>query len=254
MPATIDADVLDVLARSRCEKNLLFLPEQLERKLYERTAKVMTALTGKWNRKAKAHVFEEEAAPLIGDAVATGQYVDPKKHFQFFETPAGLAEDMAGRIGGGFGESGLTVLEPSAGKGALVRACLEELREPNISCIEIQPKLAAGLFKEFDIPTIAKDFLTMPIDGSYFQRIIMNPPFTRNQDIDHVMHAWKFLAPGGTLVAITAAGWTFRQDKKALAFKQFVKENGSYESLDEGTFKESGTNVRTMLVELHRAA
>ncbi len=33
----------------------------------------------------------------------------------------------------------------------------------------------------------------------------MNPPFSRQQDIRHVMHAAKFLKPGGRLVAVMGA-------------------------------------------------
>jgi len=39
----IDADVLDVLKRSTITPNSLTLPGQLERKLYDRTAKVIAA-------------------------------------------------------------------------------------------------------------------------------------------------------------------------------------------------------------------
>ena len=35
-----------------------------------------------------------------------------------------------------------------------------------------------------------------------YDRIIANPPFTKNQDIDHVMQMWNFLKPGGRIVSI----------------------------------------------------
>src|SRR3546814_11539820 len=48
-----------------------------------------------------------------------------------------------------------------------------------------------------DESVFAMDLLALTPDliGS-FDRIIMNPPFYRGRDIDHVNHAIEFLAPG----------------------------------------------------------
>ena len=45
-----------------------------------------------------------------------------------------------------------------------------------------------------------------------FDRVVMNPPFCRGRDLDHVRHALRFVAPGGRLVAIMSAGVAFRED------------------------------------------
>jgi type I restriction-modification system DNA methylase subunit len=72
---------------------------------------------------------------------------------------------------------------------------------------------------------------------------------TRELDIDHVMHAFKFLKPGGKLVSVMSAGITFRQDRKAVAFREMLEaHNGQIIPLPEGSFKESGTGVNAVIV------
>ena len=79
--------------------------------------------------------------------------------------------------------------------------------------------------------------------------MVMNPPFSRQADIDHVTHAARFLRPGSRMVAIMSAGTIFRQNSKAVAFREWVEAlGGTLEELPDGTFKASGTMVRTCIV------
>jgi len=90
--------------------------------------------------------------------------------------------------------------------------------------------------------------------GAKFDRIIMNPPFERQADIDHVTTAFGLLAPGGILVTIMSTGATFRENKKTTEFREAIMEPyGTYlEHLPEGAFKESGTGVHTIILRLER--
>jgi hypothetical protein len=85
-------------------------------------------------------------------------------------------------------------------------------------------------------------------------RTPVNPPFERQQDIDHVLHAFKFLKPSGRLVAIMSASVTFRENKKTLEFREFIRQHGHLEHNPEGSFKESGTMVNTVTVVLYKPA
>jgi hypothetical protein len=50
-----------------------------------------------------------------------------------------------------------------------------------------------------------------------------------------------------------SAGVEFRQDKKTTAFRALVdRSRGSIERLPEGAFKDSGTNVNTVLVTMRK--
>ena len=62
----INDDVANVLANSRIEGNNLYLPEgQLDRKLYVAVNKVLVVIKGKWNRSAKAHIFNDSPDNIV---------------------------------------------------------------------------------------------------------------------------------------------------------------------------------------------
>ena len=57
--------------------------------------------------------------------------------------------------------------------------------------------------------------------------------------------------PGGKLVAIMSAGAEFRSDRKTSGFRELVAAmDGTIERLPDDSFKESGTSVRTVVVEM----
>jgi predicted RNA methylase len=88
-----------------------------------------------------------------------------------------------------------------------------------------------------------------------FDRIVMNPPFSKQQDIDHIIAAFDFLSPGGILVSIMSESPFFRTNKKSLDFMAFLREhNAEIEQLPEGAFKESGTMVRTRIIKIKKTA
>lgn len=147
---------------------------------------------------------------------------------------------------------GMRVLEPSAGDGAIADALREE--GADVLCIEMHNSLATvlerkghnvrrGDFMNFSPP------LDSPGDGPDFDRVVMNPPFEKGQDVRHVRHAFEFLKPGGRLVAIMSAGVTFRADCEP--FRAWVDQlGGQIVELGAGAFKSSGTGVATVAVIL----
>ena len=72
------------------------------------------------------------------------------------------------------------------------------------------------------------------------------------QDIDHVTTAFNLLADGGVLVAIMSSGVMFRENKKTVAFRESILNNYAdvIENNPDGSFKESGTMVNTVMVRL----
>ena len=189
----------------------LVIEAQLDRKLYVRVNKILAALGGKWNRKAKAHLFDNDAQDLVDAVILTGEVILPE-NFDYFPTPPAIAEKL-------FEVADLQpdhiALEPSAG-GAAIAGPLAKIVK-RVDCIEQVPSAAAELRTEFD-SVIEAGFLDVPQSPDY-DRIVMNPPFSKRQDIHHVLHAAGFLKPGGRLVSVMAAGVTFRDDKLSVNFR-----------------------------------
>ncbi|MEU9602731.1 hypothetical protein AB0E06_38820 [Streptomyces sp. NPDC048109] len=93
------------------------------------------------------------------------------------------------------------------------------------------------------------DFLTVPATPCY-DRVLMNPPFTRGTDMAHVTHALRFLTPDGLLVSVMS--WVVtEQTRSTAAFRQLVEHRGGLvEALPARAFAESGTTVGTVIVTI----
>jgi len=236
-------EVIAILKNSTVDGNVLTLPpRQLDRKLYEAVNKALTAAGGMWKTNLKGFLFDGDPMKKLGLALETGTVIDEKKARQAFYTPRDLAiyvTDLA-RI-----ERGNHILEPSAGNGSLLK---EMLGSTFRFAVEIDPDEANKLLPHANAVHCG-DFLEWDGAGRMFDRIVMNPPFTKNQDIKHVTHALKFLKPGGILVAIM---WP-NTERPA-----FVKMLDGYRwevyPVEAGSFKESGTDISTIILKLTKPA
>lgn len=240
----IDDEVLAVLSRAETSGFELKLTGQLDRKLYERTNKVLEAAGGKWNRKAKAHVFESEAFDRIDQIILSGEVEIPKDEFNYFPSPPAVVARLMELADI---SPGMQVLEPSAGRGAIAVACAE--KGADVDCVELMEANYNALCADDRLKRVKRGcFLEHGVIEAY-DRIIMNPPFARQQDIKHVTHALKFLKPGGKLVSVMASSVGFRENRLTNEFRDLIAERGGrIEALPEGAFKESGTMVRTVIV------
>lgn len=247
----ISEQVLQVLDAAIKDGPRLVLVGQLERKMYEAANDVLVAAGGKWNKSAKAHIFDGDAAEAMEPIILTGEFHRTKQDFGQFDTPSELAANVVAlaRI-----EPGMHVLEPSVGVGNIAR----EIRAVGgiVHAFEIDAKRravyeSAGLSA---FPCASGDFLSFEaperVDAA-FDRVVMNPPFGMQADIDHVLHAAKFVKPGGRVVAIMSLSVMFRENRKTGDFRQFVVAcGGMLDRLPEGSFKASGTSVNACIVAL----
>ena len=155
----------------------------------------------------------------------------------FFPTPKAVRDEMLDRADI---QPGMKVLEPSAGKADLADAA--KAAGGQVDVLEINTTLQ-DLLKAKGYELVGYDF--MEYDGSGYDRVLMNPPFEDGQDIDHVRRAYGMLKPGGKLVAIMSEGPFFRNDKKAVEFRDWLASvGGESEKLPEGSFQDA-TQVRT---------
>lgn len=241
----IDNQILNILDNCTVNGCVVFLPPaQLERKTYEAVNKCLESIGGKWNRKAKGHVFSEDPIDLLDNLILTGETVDLKKQYQYFPTPKGLARKLVelAEI-----EPEDVLLEPSAGQGAIA----DQFPEENSAVlIELCPNNAKVLTdKGYSVQVT--DFLQF--NEVIADKIIMNPPFQKQQDILHILHAHEILKPGGILVSIVSESPFFRENKKSVAFREFLEQNNAeVMDNDRDAFKESGTLVKTRIAKIRK--
>jgi phospholipid N-methyltransferase len=172
----------------------------------------------------------------------------------FFPTPPPVAEQLVTLA---CIEPGHRILEPSAGSGNLIDAVLQSSGNVQLSYCEMNCFLLDLLREKYDgkdfVHFAGRDFMELDPahSGQQFDRIVMNPPFERGQDIDHIFHAYRMLAPKGILTAIVSAGVFHRKDKKTLGFRKLLEQAQAFvQQLPGDAFKSSGTMTQCTIVRL----
>jgi len=247
----------DILQKCRVDGSTVFLPDiQLDRKLYCDVAKALGLIGGKWNRKTRGFVFSGDPSDLLA-AVASGEQRSLKKEYQFFATPDGLADRMVELLDVEYGHS---VLEPSAGQGALIKALHRVDPRILVKCCELMDVNRVVLNKIGCTILVASDFLDLvnkevntPGGPNLYDRIIANPPFAKNQDIDHIYGMYTLLKPGGRMVSLASQHWVRCDRKKESGFRLWLRDhNAQIEDVPQGTFKASGTMIAAKVITIDK--
>lgn len=248
-------DLKTSLSKCKVEGNVLFLPPMSEGPL-SNYSEVRTALLNAGAKyKRNTFVFPNEAQPYI-DRLVGGENVNIKKEFQFFATPPDIAEWLVELADLQLYHS---VLEPSAGQGAITDAICKrhpsKVRKTNITCFEIMDENRDVLEKK-GYHVIEFDFLTTEADWTNsFDRIIANPPFSKNQDIHHIRKMYECLKPGGRIVTVASKHWQQSSYRKEREFQNWLDEIGAeIHEIEAGAFKESGTMVSSCVIVINKVA
>lgn len=233
--------VLSNIALMTVNGTRLELPKSTKFDNYTQVKDALLKAGGKY----KNNGFEfGKCAQEIYDRLLGGEKLNDKKKFQFFATPEHIVQKVQELAGV---EETHTVLEPSAGHGALV----EGIDKSQVQCFELFEDNVAVL-NEKGYQVAQADFLSIPAQEIY-DRILANPPFTKNQDIDHIRHMYDFLAPGGKLVSIASKSWKMGSQKKQKEFNDWLVElNAHVTYLGSGEFKSSGTNIETCIITIEK--
>jgi predicted RNA methylase len=245
---TIQPEVKAILERSTFGTDRITLPpEQLSRPQYIAVMKVLDAQGGRWSKKEKCHLFPVNPQSIFSEALQNGHVVHAKKTRQAFYTPPDVVSTVLAYANP---ENGVTVLEPSAGDGAFADAIRE--RGARVTCVESDESAVRVLMSKGH-EVLGVDFLALGNEGFEFDMVVMNPPFTKGQDVKHVTHAFKFLRPGGSLFAIMPSGFEHNDTNPYRHFRDLLASNGHIlERFDNHEFRESGTDISTRLVKLTR--
>lgn len=253
----LSPEAMDALRRAEVTASTVVFPDQLPPKVYAEVKKVVERSGGKWNRSAKAHLFVADPRPRIAELLGTGAMPrDATKDAAFFRTPSEIVGLLLTATGP-FGGYDVRVLEPSAGDGAIaeqVRAlAVPGVGDIDLVCVEPDPQRHAALLaKGFKAEQMTfEDFAAT--EPEPFDSIVMNPPFaTPGHPVlwaEHVLLAYDLLVPGGSLAAIVPNNLD-RAGAAVRRVRSLVEDWGDVEPLSEGSFKESGTGVRTALLTL----
>lgn len=231
---------IDILANWKIDWNKFYLQGQLDRKQYLSINEVLETIGLKWNRKEKAHIFDwEYLEDAIQDIIESGECETLKetiKKFQFYPTPPEVAEYLVELAD--IQETD-RVLEPSAGEGHIADC----IKTGTLTTIELDFSKCDILLKKWYTP-INSDFLTHNWE---YTKIVMNPPFTKSQDVKHILHAYSLLAPNWILVSVASASI---QTRSGTLYDELHALNPEFIELPEWSFKESWTMVNTVIVKL----
>ena len=193
---------------------------------------------------AKQDKVRELERSVMRDAANNRGWLD------FFPTPVAVTEEM---LAAADIRPGMAVLEPSAGMGHIADRIREKGVEPVVAELEPQKR---ELLEAKGYEVVGKDFMKDVSEGKSYDRIVMNPPFSKRQDTEHVRRAYDLLKPGGRLVAIVSEGSFFGKDSKAAEFRDWLEEvGGTSEKLAEGSFNDpslpvtTGVNTRMVVIE-----
>jgi len=243
-------NVEDILKHCTLEDSVLKLPKvQFNKKSYAEAKKWIEEAGGSW-QSGKIQGFTFPFNPeRVFSILKEGKRCNLQQEYQFFETPPQLADWLV-MLAGGIHEND-TVLEPSAGRGALIKAIHRACPSVTVECYELMPENREFLHSLDNVIILDEDF-TKDSVGSY-TKIIANPPFSGNQDIEHVRIMYKLLEKGGTLAAITSSHWKIASEKKCVDFRNWLEEvHGEVFEIGAGEFKESGTSISTMAVVIRK--
>lgn len=237
----------EILLQCTVENNTVKLPGiQLERVQYLDVKKQLELIGGKWKGgKVQGFVFPNNPSELLSQ-VANGEKRNFKKEYQFFETPERLADWLVELADIKDLDA---ILEPSAGRGAIVKAIHRAYPGVTIFGYELMDINLSFLTALSGFELLGSDFLQEC--DALFDVIIANPPFSKNQDIDHINHMFRHLKPGGRLVSVASKHWQFAKGKKEKAFREWIEEiEAEVFDVSGGEFKESGTMIETCIIRI----
>jgi hypothetical protein len=238
--------VNEILEKSTINENILKLPDfQIDKTLYAQVKKTILKLGGKWKGgKTFGFVFQEDPTELIQKTIG-GANIDLKKDFQFFATPITIIKKMI-ELNPPLLED--TILEPHGGQGAIIKE-LNNITPQTIDTYELMPLNQKKLNESsLNLNLLGSNFLE---NKKTYDKIYANPPFSKNQDIEHIYKMFESLNNGGTLISIASSHWVNSNYKKETEFKEWLFSNNAYiEDLPLGSFNESGTGVATTLIKI----
>ena len=201
--------------------------------LLSQDVKDVLQFLGGVNASGTSWKFDYKIKEVVQEVIRTGVIPEQKSH-QFYPTPKTVVDEVLAMAQI---EGASSFLEPSAGHGAIA----DQLPKNTTVCVEIAP-LQCKILESKGFNVHCADFLTWNVNQK-FDRIIMNPPFSKSRAEDHVKHAATMLASNGVLVAVVPASY------KNKVVVDGMRHDWSRVYTDEFV----GTNVSVVIVKIQHA-
>ena len=123
-------------------------------------------------------------SPALFTAEELAPTIDREALSQWF-TPAPLARRMAAWVGFDALRATPRILEPSAGRGALIKAICVFAGAPHITAHELDPRHATYLrevYGQHNTRIVEGDYLAAPAPAELYDLALMNPPYEGGLD------------------------------------------------------------------------
>lgn len=247
---------------TRCDGHRVTVTAQLDPGTWRQVSGVMERLGGTYVPNASTFALPPgtDAAAAVAQALAAGRVMAPAGAQGYVPTPMDLAEDLVASYAElpGPALQTLRVLEPSAGTGRFVSVLLG-YHDVQVTAVEPDTVRASQIPDSPRVTTVPSTFEEYAATGpGKFDRVVMNPPFSVPGRAalwaEHLLLAWRLLAPGGRLVAILPASALHEQQRgpDAKQAAALIADHGRGTLIDPDAFAPSGTTVRTCVVRLDR--
>lgn len=180
--------------------------------------------------------FDYDPSDVISLLIVSGVYPDFKS-YQYYPTKNELGDIAIKKADINPSDS---CLEPSAGQGAIA----SRLSKEKTTCIEISG-INAAILKSKGFNVYNEDFIKWSRKNTEqkFDKIVMNPPFSKNRAFLHVQTALTHLKETGKLVAIIPATY-----KDRILFEGY---NHDYSDVYQGFFE--GTQVAVVILIIEKS-
>ena len=136
------------------------------------------------------------------------------------------------------------VLEPSAGIGNIA-----DMVKNITQHVDVVEKVYdfCDLLKLKGYSLVGSDFMEYNPEKKY-DAIIANPPFSEEQE--HIRHMYDLLSDNGTIVTVCSPHWTFANDKKSIAFREWLDEKTYYvKDVPSGVFDMTNVAAKILVIE-----
>lgn len=229
------------------EGNAILLPQDIRFSVesYSILKQLFINATGKYKNSSFVFDSSDEAKEMF-NRLLDGENINVKKLLQYFPTTEEASKDFLD----GLDFHGLTVFEPNGGEGYLVRKALE-MGAKEVLSAEIYTKFHPAL-EASGATIIGEDLFNVTAeDVAKVDVVVMNPPFTGGLDVKHLLHVLSIIPDHTPIYSIMSGSLKANKTAVYEEFRNFLDSIGvPINDIDQGAFKESGTNVSSTYVHI----